>query len=68
MRSETKLVQTAASRSTLAGGGEWDRLLGNCRTPEILFKRAPRAPKVRALAAAARAWVETGSSLILFTS
>ena len=34
MRSETKLVKTA-SRSALAGGSERDRLLDDCRTPEI---------------------------------
>ena len=33
MMPETKLVKTA-SRSALAGGGERDRLLDNCRTPE----------------------------------
>ena len=33
MRSETKLVKKA-SRSALAGGGERDRLLDDCRTPE----------------------------------
>ena len=33
MRSETKLVKTA-SRGALAGGGERDRLLDDCRTPD----------------------------------
>ena len=33
MRSETKLVKTA-SRSALAGGGERDRLLDDCKAPE----------------------------------
>ena len=33
MRSGTKLVKTA-SRSALAGGGERDRLLDDCKAPE----------------------------------
>ena len=34
MRSETKLVKKA-SRSALAGGGERDRLLDDCKAPEV---------------------------------
>ena len=33
MMPETKLVKTA-SRSALAGGGERDRLLDDCKAPE----------------------------------